>query len=427
MKFSVCNLGCKVNSYEAQSVSSLLREKGWQQVPFEEPADVSVIFTCAVTNTAAGKSRKMMHRVKRLNPDAVTVMAGCYSEVGDGMIDEAEIIAGTAYKKMIPELIEEYLKTKEKIRCTGNLEDLPFDDLKAENFGSRTRAYLKVQDGCNQFCSYCVIPFARGRERSMDFEAAVRQAVIISRHYSEIVLTGIHTGRYGRESGHTLTELMKQILLKADSLQRLRISSIEITEVTDELISLMKEDSRVARHLHIPLQSGCDRILKKMRRPYTTQEYYERIEQIRREIPDISISCDLIVGFPTESEEDFRTTYSFLQKCAFSFLHVFPYSERTGTAAAVMEGSVPPSMRKERTGICTALSAELLDAYQQKMLGKEAVMIAEGEENGYTKGYTSEYISVLVKGTFSPGESVRVVLKEIKDHRVYAEVCDETV
>ena len=205
MRFSVCNLGCKVNSYEAQGVSALLEKKGWQKVPFEQPADVSVIFTCAVTNTAAAKSRKMMHRVRRLNPEAVTVMVGCYTEVNDGLIEDADIIAGTAYKKMVPALIDEYMETGRKIRMTGSLDNIKYDNLTADTFDGRTRAYLKIQDGCNQFCSYCVIPYARGRERSMDFHDAVEQAKIIARSYSEIVLTGIHTGRYGRGSGYHYT------------------------------------------------------------------------------------------------------------------------------------------------------------------------------------------------------------------------------
>ena len=422
MRFSVCNLGCKVNSYEAQSVSALLEKKGWQKVPFEQPADVSVIFTCAVTNTAAAKSRKMMHRVRRLNPEAVTVMVGCYTEVNDGLIEDADIIAGTAYKKMVPALIDEYMETSRKIRMTGSLDNIKYDNLTADTFDGRTRAYLKIQDGCNQFCSYCVIPYARGRERSMDFHDAVEQAKIIARSYSEIVLTGIHTGRYGRGSGYHLADLMKQILKEADGLARLRISSIEVTEVSDELISLMKEDTRVARHLHIPLQSGCNRILKKMKRPYTTEEYLSRIEEIRRELPGVSISTDLITGFPSESEEDFMETYRFLQECAFSFLHVFPYSERTGTEAASMPEVVPPAVRKERTGRCMELSRRLLDEYMNQMTGRHAVIIPEETEEGYTKGYSSEYISVLVPGTYPHGVPLEVVLKEVKDHRMYGEV-----
>ena len=298
MRFSICNLGCKVNAYEAESVASLLEKKGWQRVPFDEEADAALIFTCAVTNTAAAKSRKMMHRIKNNWPNCITAMVGCYAQIDDGMLEEAEIIVGSSHKKSLPLYLEEYLETREKIRILDDLKETPFEFLSADGFDSRARAYLKIQDGCNQFCAYCVIPYVRGRERSMAPEAAVKEAVRISKDYKEIVLTGIHTGRYGREYNVTLAELMERILDQAEDLKRLRISSIEVTELDDHLISLMKGTDRIARHLHIPLQAGSDEILKSMGRPYTTDEYYEKIEWIREQMPGISISCDLITGFP---------------------------------------------------------------------------------------------------------------------------------
>ena len=311
MKFSVCNLGCKVNTFEAESIAMQMEKRGWERTDFEGPADAVLIFTCAVTNMAAQKSRKMMHRARRLNQKAVIAMIGCYAEVDEGLIDDAEIIVGTREKKHVPDLIEKYLQDGQKIHLVGGLENIPFDDMETEQFENRTRAYLKVQDGCNQFCSYCVIPYARGRERSMAPDKVVREASLLAENYPEIVLAGIHTGRYGREYGVSLSQLMRRILQEVPALERLRISSIEMTEIDDDLIDLLQSEPRVARHLHIPLQSGCDSVLKRMKRPYDTQMYFDKISEIRAMVPDVAISCDLIVGFPGETEEEFAETFAF--------------------------------------------------------------------------------------------------------------------
>ncbi|MBR3350233.1 MAG: tRNA (N(6)-L-threonylcarbamoyladenosine(37)-C(2))-methylthiotransferase MtaB, partial [Solobacterium sp.] len=210
MRFSICNLGCKVNAYEAESIASLLEKKGWRRVDFSEEADAALIFTCAVTNTAASKSRKMMHRIRRNYPDTIVAMVGCYAQIDDGMLDQAQIIVGSSHKKQLPEYLDEYLQTRKPVRILDDLKDTPFETLSADGFDSRARAYLKIQDGCNQFCTYCVIPYVRGRERSMEPDLALRDAVRISKDYKEIVLTGIHTGRYGREYGVSLAELMER-------------------------------------------------------------------------------------------------------------------------------------------------------------------------------------------------------------------------
>lgn len=422
MRFSICNLGCKVNAYEAESIASLLEKKGWQRVPFEDEADAALIFTCAVTNTAAAKSRKMMHRIKKHYPQCITAMVGCYAQIDDGMLKDAEIIVGSAHKKSLPQYLEEYLRTKEKIRILDDLRDTPFELLSADGFDSRARAYLKIQDGCNQFCAYCVIPYVRGRERSMNPDTAVHEAVRISQSYREIVLTGIHTGRYGREYNVTLAELMERILAEADKLERLRISSIEVTELDEKLIRLMHGTDRIAKHLHIPLQAGSDAILKSMGRPYTTDEYYEKIEWIRRKIPDISISCDLITGFPGETDELFEETMEFIRKCRFSFLHVFPYSPRANTRAAAMNDQIEPQVKKKRTAEALALSSELADEYRKQWVGKETVIISEETENGFTGGYTSQYIPVLVRGEHPHGEALRIMMSEYRDHQMYGEI-----
>lgn len=427
MKFSVCNLGCKVNAFEAESIASVLEKKGWQRVSFEEAADAALIFTCAVTNMAAQKSRKMMHRARRRNPAAVIAMVGCYAEVDEGMIDDAEIIIGTKEKKNLPVYLEQYLKDGRKIRLTGGLDRIPFDDMETEQFENRTRAYLKVQDGCNQFCSYCIIPYARGRERSMAPDRVILEASALAARYPEIVLAGIHTGRYGREHGVTLAGLMKRLLREVPRLERLRISSIEVSEIDDELIALMRDEPRVARHLHIPLQSGSDSVLARMKRPYDTSAYYDKIQMIRREIPDISISCDLIVGFPMESEEEFAETCAFLKKCEFSFLHVFQYSVRKGTPAAEMPCQIDPRVKKERMQQCVKLSDELAEAYQRKWIGRIAEVIPETAENGYAKGHSSQYFPVWAASTAAHSGMKRIRILKYEDGKLYGEEVMEAV
>lgn len=423
--FSICNLGCKVNMYEAESIACMLEKKGWVRLPFEEKADAALIFTCAVTNTAAGKSRKMMHRVRRLNPEGICVMVGCYAQINDGTLEEAEIIVGTAHKMKVPEYLEEYLAKKEKIRDLDEVQEIPFEPLVTDRFENRARAYLKIQDGCNQFCAYCVIPYARGRERSMAPDQVIAEAMKITRTHREIVLTGIHTGRYGREYGVTLTDLIGRLLREVPDLERLRISSIEVTEVSEELIELMKKEKRIARHLHIPLQAGCDATLARMGRPYTTEEYYNRISWIREQIPDIAVSCDLIVGFAGESEEEFASTLAFCEKCGFAFLHVFPFSVRSGTRAESMPDQVLPAVKKERARIANALSAKCRDVYALEHLGREAEVITEQDEDGYVSGYTSDYIPVLVKTEKKHGSMIRVLLEDYKEHRMYAKEVEE--
>ena len=421
MKFSVCNLGCKVNAFEAESIAMQMEKRGWQRTDFESPADAVLIFTCAVTNMAAQKSRKMMHRARRLNEHAVIAMIGCYAEVDEGMIDDAEIIVGTKEKKQVPDLLEKYLQDGQKVRLTGDLDNIPFDDMETEQFENRTRAYLKVQDGCNQFCSYCVIPYARGRERSMAPDRVVAEAKVLAENYPEIVLAGIHTGRYGREYGITLAQLMRRILEEVPALQRLRISSIEMTEIDDDLIDLLQHEPRVARHLHIPLQSGSDSVLKRMRRPYDTKMYYDKVQQIRDKVPDLAVSCDLIVGFPQESEEEFEETYAFLKKCRFSFLHVFQYSMRKGTPAAEMPCQVDPVVKKARMHKCTELSEYMLREYENGMIGREVDVIAETSVPGGAKGYASQYFPVVIRGAQAHSGMKHVVLTEMVDNVLYGE------
>lgn len=419
MRFSICNLGCKVNAYEAECVASSLMEKGWERVGFEQMADAALIFTCAVTNTAAAKSRKMLHRIRRQFPSCITAVVGCYAQINDGLLEDADIILGSREKSSLVEVLEQFLRDHQPVRMVDELAGMPFEPMLASSFDTHSRAYLKIQDGCNQFCSYCIIPYARGRERSMEPDHVIAEAKRLSKKYKEIVLTGIHTGRYGKEYNITLTDIIRRILIETENV-RIRISSIEITEVSDDLIQLMKENDRMTKFLHIPLQSGCDSVLKRMHRPYDTEEYYAKIEKIRKEIPGVSISTDLITGFPQESEQEFLETHEFLKKCHFSFLHVFPYSLREGTAAAKMNGQIDPQVKKLRTKKCIALSEQLYDAYQLSKVNERAEIIAEWVKDGYTTGHTSEYIPVKIEEELVHGEKYTVVLERYEDHQMYA-------
>ena len=418
MNFNVINLGCKVNAYEAESTARSLEQHGYRRVD-NDGADITIIYTCAVTNMAAQKSRKMIHRAKRNNPDSIIVVAGCYSQIDPDALKEADILIGTKHKSKLLDYLLEYEKNHERIVDIEKVDVLPFENMFVDQFDNQTRAYLKIQDGCNQFCTYCVIPFARGRERSMAVNDVLESVKMLQEKHSEIVLSGIHTGRYGRDIGMTLSSLLDELLAISPEDFRFRISSIEMTEIDDHLIELMKKDHRIARHFHIPLQSGCDTVLKRMNRPYTTKEFLERIEYIRKEIPGISISTDLIVGFPGETDEEFKKTCDFLKECQFSFLHIFPYSLRSGTKAASMENQIDPKIKKNRAAICAEINEELYDKYKESYLDKEVTVLFEKNEDGYTFGHSSEYLPVLVKGEYPRSTFVKVKISELKNHQLY--------
>lgn len=418
MNFNVINLGCKVNAYEAESTARSLEQHGYRRVD-NDGADITIIYTCAVTNMAAQKSRKMIHRAKRNNPESTIVVAGCYSQIDPDALKEADILIGTKHKSKLLDYLLEYEKNHERIVDIEKVDVLPFENMFVDQFDNQTRAYLKIQDGCNQFCTYCVIPFARGRERSMAVNDVLESVKMLQEKHSEIVLSGIHTGRYGRDIGMTLSSLLDELLAISPEDFRFRISSIEMTEIDDHLIELMKKDHRIARHFHIPLQSGCDTVLKRMNRPYTTKEFLERIEYIRKEIPGISISTDLIVGFPGETDEEFKKTCDFLKECQFSFLHIFPYSLRSGTKASSMEHQIDPKIKKNRAAICAEINEELYDKYKESYLDKEVTVLFEKNEDGYTFGHSSEYLPVLVKGEYPRSTFVKVKISELKNHQLY--------
>ena len=397
--FAIATLGCKVNTYESQGYESALLEKGYEQVSFKEKADVYIINTCAVTNTAGSKSRQKIHAAIALNPEALIAGVGCYAQTASEQLEQdanIDILLGSDGKSRLADMIEEGLRKKRPQKLIHDVRKVNvFEALPIHRFEHQTRAFLKIQDGCNQFCSYCIIPFARGAERSLpeDEVLAIARSLSESGH-REIVLSGIHTGRYGNGINSSLCQLMKRMVKEIPKLQRIRISSIEMNEITDELLEFIKGEEKIARHLHIPVQSANTTVLKNMNRPYTIAWFMERVDYIRSLIPDISISSDVITGFPQESEEQFQDTLDNIARMRLSFLHVFPYSRRDHTAAAQMSGHLENKIKKERASRLANLSKQLYTAYKQNFIGKEVSVIFEKEKDGKLIGHSSEYLEV---------------------------------
>ena len=397
--FAIATLGCKVNTYESQGYESALLEKGYEQVSFKEKADVYIINTCAVTNTAGSKSRQKIHAAIALNPEALIAVVGCYAQTASEQLEQdanIDILLGSDGKSRLADMIEEGLRKKRPQKLIHDVRKVNvFEALPIHRFEHQTRAFLKIQDGCNQFCSYCIIPFARGAERSLpeDEVLAIARSLSESGH-REIVLSGIHTGRYGNGINSSLCQLMKRMVKEIPKLQRIRISSIEMNEITDDLLEFIKGEDKIARHLHIPVQSANTTVLKNMNRPYTIAWFMERVDYIRSLIPDISISSDVITGFPQESEEQFQDTLDNIARMRLSFLHVFPYSRRDHTAAAQMSGHLENKIKKERASRLANLSKQLYTAYKQNFIGKEVSVIFEKEKDGKLIGHSSEYLEV---------------------------------
>lgn len=399
MRFKVTTLGCKVNAYESEFYAQEMMKNGFEITEEDTLADIHIINTCTVTNTAASKSRQKIHHAKKKNPNAIVVVVGCFvqfakQEERKGL--GAEILVGTNHKSQLVKLVQEYLKNPGYLEAIDDVSKFDsFETMPIQVFESQHRAFLKVEDGCNQFCSYCAIPYARGRERSLHHIQVLDIAKQLQdKGHSEIVLTGIHTGRYD-DGDFNLTDLLEMLLQNTNKNMYYRISSIEITEITDAFIELMKKEPRICRHLHIPIQSGCDITLKRMNRPYTVQEYKTRVEYIRSQIPDVSISTDIMCGFVQESDEEFETTYNNLKDIRFSFLHVFPYSKRDGTVASRMKGEVHGSIVKARTKRLLELSDELRLLDMPRFNPVEVLI--ERAQNGWYLGYTSQYHPIRIE------------------------------
>lgn len=415
MKVGICTLGCKVNTYESEYIESLLRNHGYEIQPFQEVNDIYIINTCSVTNSADSKSRKMIHRAIKLNKDALVMVMGCFVEANkDLTIDGVDIVIGNKDKANTLDLIEEYYKKKQKIVRLYEDFDKEFEDMAITTFGSRSRAFVKIQEGCENFCSYCIIPYTRGKCRSKDKEKVLEEiSSLVKNGYKEVVLTGIHTGHYGIDKSYTFAELLREIE-KIDGLQRLRISSIEITELDDCFLDVLKDSKIIVDHMHIPLQSGTDEILKAMNRKYDTAYYEDKINAIRKIRPNISITTDVIVGFPGESEELFYKTCAFIEKLKFTKLHVFPYSKRKGTKASTMENQIEESIKKQRCKKLIEISKKLEKQYMDQFIGKEEEVLIEQIKDTYSLGHTSNFLHVKINAKVSKDTMVKVKIVNVE-------------
>ncbi len=410
MKFNIVTFGCKVNQYE----SNMMKEKMLSSNFFYEEnmsdANIIIVNTCSVTNVADKKCLKMIRKIKREYPNALLVVAGCSSQNNQNVYEalDIDILLGNKDKSKIAELIKEYLDTEKKYVKFYNERDLDFEDMLINDY-NHIRAFVKIEDGCDNFCSYCIIPFVRGSVRSKDFDTVIKEAKLLTEHgHKEIVLTGIHTGHY-MSNNHDLTDLINE-LSKIDDLLRIRISSIEITELNDKFLEMLKINKKVCNHLHIPLQAGSDEILKRMNRKYDLAYYEEKINKIRGIRPDISITTDIIVGFPYETDELFSETLEFSKKMNFSKIHVFPYSIRVGTAAASMPNQVDEVTKKVRVKKLMALSKKQEKEYYEKFKGKELDILVEECDNNVSIGHTSNYLMVTLNENLLVGKIYKRIL-----------------
>ena len=398
MNFIIVTLGCKVNTYESNVMRDLLLNEGYKEI--DKNADIVIINTCTVTDTADSKSLKVIRQQIRNNPNAIVIVTGCFSQINSAKLKDMEgvsIILGNHNKSKIVSYINEYKENKKQICDIEKIEEVPFENMSLNNF-NKTRAFVKIEDGCENFCSYCIIPYTRGKVRSKKCADVLNEITnLVNNGHHEIVLTGIHTGHYGADlEDMTFASLLEKIC-KIKDLERLRISSIEITELDENFMRVLKENKIIVDHLHIPLQSGCDKTLKEMNRKYDTTYFINKVNEIRNIRPDISLTTDLIVGFPNETEEDFNKTIETLKTIRFSKIHVFPFSLRKGTKAETMENHIDEQTKHKRVKQVMELSKEHEIEYMNKFKDKEVIFIPEIKKDDYIIGHTGNYLLVKVK------------------------------
>ena len=394
-----CTLGCKVNQYETNAMMQKMIEAGYEVVDFETKADIYIINTCTVTNMADKKSRQMLRRVKEINPEAILVAVGCYAQVAKEKLEqipEIDLILGINEKNDIVKYVEQASKNTHVSDVLHQTEFLDFGDV---TYTEKTRAVIKVQDGCNQFCSYCIIPYARGRIRSRKPESVIKEITDVAKEgIKEVVITGIHIASYGKDFNkeYRLIDLLEEIQ-KVDGIQRIRLGSLEPTLITEEFVTRLKNLSKICDHFHLSLQSGCDETLKRMNRKYTTDQFRHVVELLRNAYPEVHLTTDVIVGFPGETEEEFNKTYEFLKEIKFYKMHVFKYSPRSGTVAAKMPNQIDGNVKEERSNKLIELSDKNEEEYNQKYIGKEVEVLLEEREGEYLKGHTTNYMVVKMK------------------------------
>ncbi|WP_041605936.1 tRNA (N(6)-L-threonylcarbamoyladenosine(37)-C(2))-methylthiotransferase MtaB [Halothermothrix orenii] len=418
-------LGCKVNHYETEAMMGIFEEAGYKVVDFDDRADVYIINSCTVTNEAARKSRQLARKARRKNPEAVVALVGCYAQVSPDevkKIDAIDLVLGSDRRKDIVKLVEEVRTGGKEVTDVKDFKKLTtYEDLNINKVKETTRAYIKIEEGCNQFCSYCIIPYARGPVRSRKEESVIQEVErLVRAGVKEIVLTGTHLGAYGLDENNdkALVELI-QNLVKVKGLARIRLSSLEVTEVNDDLIRIMGSEDKVCPHLHLPLQSGSNTILKKMKRPYTVEEFKETVDKIRKIIEDIAITTDIIVGFPGEGQKEFNESYNTVKELGFSRLHVFPFSIRQGTPAARMKNQVPGDVKKEYSKKMRELNKKLMLEYQKRFWGHLRDVIIEDNRDSRTNlltGVTGNYIKVMIENA---DDSLRGKMCKVRLDKAY--------
>lgn len=416
-------LGCKVNFYDTEAIWQLFKKDGYEQVEFDQTADVYLINTCTVTNTGDKKSRQIIRRAVRRNPNAIVAVTGCYAQTSAAEILEipgVDLVIGTQDREKILPLVEEIQAKREPINAVRNImKTRTFEELDVPSFNGHTRAFLKIQEGCNNFCTFCIIPWSRGLSRSREPQSVLTQArQLVAAGYKEIVLTGIHTGGYGDDmENYRLSDLMAE-LDKVEGLERIRISSIEASQIDDKMLEVLKRSTKMCRHFHIPLQAGDDSVLKRMRRKYTTAEFAEKIARIREAMPDVAITTDVIVGFPGETDEMYQNGFNFMKQIGFSEMHVFPYSQRTGTPAARMDDQVDEEIKNARVHELIELSENMQLEYAQKFIGEVVDVIPEKNEKGtypqgFVGGHSDNYLTIVFEGSQElQGQLCRVKITE---------------
>ena len=431
MKVAVYTLGCKVNTYESEYAIKEFIKRGYEITNFsDETADIYLINTCTVTNTSDQKSRKMIRQARKKNPKAIVAAMGCFTQIRDNdnaIMDFVDVVIGNTDKSKIVDLIEEAIRTKKKKLNIKDVTNTSFDDMEISSFNTRTRALVKIEDGCENFCSYCIIPYVRGKVRSKKPEKVLEEVkLLVKNGYKEIVLTGIHTGHYGADlDNYDFSDLLTE-LEKIDGLERIRISSIEIVELNDKFLEVLKKSKKIVNHMHIPLQAGSNHVLKLMNRRYDKAFYLERIKKIKMIRPDIAITTDIIVGFPNETEEDFEETLEFVKEVDFAGGHAFPFSSRNGTPAAKMSGQLTKEEKHNRCKRLIALFDIQAETYYKKHIGKETFVIPETYNDGTLTGHTDNYLKILFKGCKELiGKEVKVKLIKYTDKILIATLISE--
>ena len=415
MKFLINTLGCKVNTYESNVIRDIFLNEGYEES--NSNVDIAVINTCTVTNTSDSKSLKVIKHTIKNNPNAIVIVCGCFSQINPDRLKDMEgvsIVLGNYNKSKIMDYINQYKKNKKQIIDVRELNDEKFECMKLNNF-NKTRAFVKIEDGCENFCSYCIIPYSRGKVRSKLMEEVLDEVnTLVNNEHREIVLTGIHTGHYGADiKEYDFSDLLNEIC-KIKGLERLRISSIEITELDDKFLETLKNNKIIVDHMHIPLQSGCDKTLKEMNRKYDVAYFKDKIKKIRSIRPNISITTDVIVGFPNETEDDFNTTVNTIKDIKFTKLHVFPFSVRKGTVAETMDNQIDEKTKKERVHILMDISKELELDYMNKFVGCEVEFIPEVLKDGYIIGHTGNYLQIKSKIKSNGHETIKTTIKSIE-------------